>query len=268
EICLDIPSNGATENLMMAAVLAEGDTVIENAAKDPEIEDLANFLNACGAKIEGAGSHKIKITGVSLDDLHSAEHTAIPDRIEAGSFILSVLATKGKATFTNVIPEHLTSLTSKLEDIGANIEYPSENVIIVSSDIRLSSVELSTVWYPGFPTDLQPQLMALLCLSEGTSIIKETIYEDRFSHVEELSRMGANINVNHNVALVNGVEKLSGASVCGSDLRATAGLISAGLSADDLTKVRGLSHLDRGYSKFEEKMQSLGADIVRVEVEK
>lgn len=264
EIYLDIPSNGATENLMMAAVLAEGKTVIENAAKDPEIEDLAHFLNACGAKIEGAGSHRIEITGVKLEELHAAEYTTLPDRIEAGTFMIAGLATKGSLIIDNVVPKHLTSLLSKLEESGANIQLHGENIIEVSASGPLKATEISTVWYPGFPTDLQPQMMTLLAISQGTSIVKENIYEDRFSHVEELVRMGADIQVNHNVAVMKGVDKLTGAQVTGGDLRATAGLIIAGLVADGITEVRGLTHLDRGYSDFAGKLASIGAEINRV----
>lgn len=268
EIYLDIPSNGATENLIMAAVLAKGTTVIENAAKDPEIADLANFLNACGAKINGAGSQRIEIEGVELEDLHGAEHTTIPDRIEAGTFILAALATRGEVIVENVVAGHITSLLSKLEEIGAEIEAIDSTTLRVKSDRRLSAAEISTVWYPGFPTDLQPQMMALLAISDGTSIIKENIYEDRFSHIEELMRMGASIQVNHNVAVMKGVEQLSGANVTGSDLRATAGLIIAGLSAEGLSEVNGLNHLDRGYNNFTGKLQMLGADVQRIAADK
>jgi len=264
EIYLDIPSNGATENLMMAAVLAQGKTVIENAAKDPEIEDLANFLNACGAKIEGAGSHRIEITGVRLEELHGVEYTTLPDRIEAGTFMIAGLATAGSLTIENVVPKHLTALLSKLEEAGADIQIQAENIIEVSSVGPLKAVEVNTVWYPGFPTDLQPQMMSLLTKANGTSIVKENIYEDRFSHVEELVRMGADIQVNHNIAVMKGVDKLTGAQVTGGDLRATAGLIIAGLTADGITEVRGLNHLDRGYSDFSGKLASLGAEINRV----
>lgn len=264
EIHLDIPSNGATENLMMAAVLAKGNTIIENAAKDPEIEDLANFLNCCGAKIIGAGSHRIEIEGVTLNDLHSCEYTTLPDRVEAGTFILAVLATEGKAIIENVIPKHLTALLSKLEEMGAIITPVGEKSLEVTSNGRLKATEISTVWYPGFPTDLQPQMMALLTKTEGVSIFKENIYEDRFSHVEELVRMGADIQVNNHIAILKGVEKLTGAQVTGSDLRATAGLIIAGLAADGLSEVHGLNHLDRGYNSFADKLSLLGADIKRV----
>jgi UDP-N-acetylglucosamine 1-carboxyvinyltransferase len=264
DIYLDIPSNGATENLMMAAILAEGVTTIDNAAKDPEIEDLALFLNACGAKIEGAGTQKIKITGVTLDQMHGAEYTVMPDRIEAGTFIMAALVTKGSVLIENVVADHLSSLLSKLEEMGANIELLEGNSIRASATERLKSTEISTVWYPGFATDLQPQIMALLATAEGTSIVKENIYEDRFSHIEELMRMGANIQVTHNVAVLKGVESLSGANVTGGDLRATAGLIIAGLAAEGVTEVFGLSHLDRGYSRFTEKLQKLGAEVNRI----
>jgi UDP-N-acetylglucosamine 1-carboxyvinyltransferase len=249
---------------MMASVLAEGVTVIENAAKDPEIEDLALFLNACGAKIEGAGTQKIKITGVELKELHGAEYSVMSDRIEAGTFIMAALVTKGDVVIENVITSHLTALMSKLEEMGAVVETLSETSIRVTCDKRLTAAEISTVWYPGFPTDLQPQIMAILATAEGTSIVKENIYEDRFSHIEELMRMGANIQVTHNVAVLKGVEKLSGANVTGGDLRATAGLIIAGLAAEGVTEVYGLTHLDRGYSNFTEKLKALGAEVTRV----
>jgi UDP-N-acetylglucosamine 1-carboxyvinyltransferase len=263
DIYLDIPSNGATENLMMAAVLAQGKTVIENAAKDPEIEDLANFLNSCGAKIQGAGEHRIEITGVKLSDLHSTDYKTLPDRIEAGTFLIAALATNGKVLVDNVIPKHLTALLSKLEEVGAKINQ-TETSIEISANGSLKATEISTVWYPGFPTDLQPQLMALLTKAEGTSIVKENIYEDRFSHVQELVRMGADIQVNHNVAVMRGVNKLTGAHVIGGDLRATAGLIIAGLMSDGITEVKGLNHLDRGYNDFSGKLTSLGAETTRV----
>lgn len=263
EMRLDIPSNGATENLMMAAVLAQGTTIIDNAAKDPEIEDLANFLNSCGAKIKGAGSDLIEIQGVKLEELHSTEYTTLPDRIEAGTFLIAALATGGDVLVENIIPSHLDSLLEKLSEIGGKI-YCTENSIHISKDRSFKGIEISTVWYPGFPTDLQAQLMALLTRAEGTSIIKENIYEDRFSHVQELVKMGADIQVNHNIAVMKGVEKLTGAQVVGGDLRATAGLIVAGLMADGTTEVRGLNHLDRGYSGFTAKMLALGADIERV----
>ncbi|MDJ0624762.1 MAG: UDP-N-acetylglucosamine 1-carboxyvinyltransferase [Candidatus Caenarcaniphilales bacterium] len=267
EIYLDIPSNGATENLMMASVLAKGVTVIENAAKDPEIVDLANFLIACGAKIKGAGSQRIEIEGVKLQDLHAAEHETIPDRIEAGTFVIAALATKGNVLIENVAPSHLTSLLSKLEEMGAQIDSPKEKCLKVKYTNRLKAAELSTIWYPGFPTDLQPQMMALLSISEGTSIIKENIYEDRFSHIEDLTRMGADIQVTHNVAVMKGIEQLSGANVIGSDLRATAGLLIAALSADGASEVRGLHHLDRGYNDFTGKLKVLGADVKRVKLD-
>ncbi len=263
EIYLDIPSNGATENLMMAAVLAKGKTIIENAAKDPEIEDLANFLNACGAKIEGAGSHLIEITGVDVNDLHGTTYKTLPDRIEAGTFLIAALATGGSVLVENVVPKHLTALISKLEESGGQLTCYEDSIHAVGKG-KLKATEINTVWYPGFPTDLQPQLMAMLTKAEGTSIVKENIYEDRFSHVEQLVRMGADIQVNHNVAVMRGVEKLTGAQVIGGDLRATAGLIIAGLMSDGISEVRGLNHLDRGYSNFTEKLVRLGAEVNRV----
>ena len=263
EMRLDIPSNGATENLMMAAVLAQGLTIIDNAAKDPEIEDLANFLNSCGAKIKGGGTDRIEIEGVKLDELHGTEYITLPDRIEAGTFLIAALATDGDVLIQNIVPEHLQSLLEKLEEIGGKIDC-KENTIHICRAKPLRATEISTVWYPGFPTDLQAQLMALLTKAEGTSIIKENIYEDRFSHVQELVHMGADIQVNHNVAVMKGVEKLTGTQVLGGDLRATAGLVIAGLMAGGKTEVRGLNHLDRGYSHFTDKLIALGAVIERV----
>ncbi|MDX1918158.1 MAG: UDP-N-acetylglucosamine 1-carboxyvinyltransferase [Candidatus Caenarcaniphilales bacterium] len=264
EISLDIPSNGATENLMMAAVLAEGITVIDNAAKDPEIEDLANFLNSCGAKISGAGSHRMVIEGVKLNELHGTEYRTLPDRIEAGTFLIAALATKGHVMVHDAIPLHLSALLGKLQEIGAQIKVTDDSVEIKPGEIN-KAVEVSTVWYPGFPTDLQPQMTALLVCCEGASIVKENIYEDRFSHIEELVRMGADIQLNHNVAVMRGVPKLTGAKVRGGDLRATAGLIIAGMVADGITEVSGLNHLDRGYFDFSGKLTSLGAEVNRVE---
>ena len=262
-IHLNIPSNGATENLMMAAVLAKGITTIQNAAKDPEIADLANFLNACGAKISGAGSSTLQIEGVELDSLHGCEYTTLPDRIEAGTFLLAGLATGGIITVENTIPAHLKSLVHKLQEMGGEINC-SKNAVQISATGVLKAVNLITAWYPGFSTDLQAQFMAVLTKAEGSSIIQETIYEDRFAHAYELSKMGADIKVNHNVAVLKGVDKLSPSPVIGSDLRATAGLVIAGLMTEGTTEVYGLNHLDRGYSQFAEKLNSLGAQIQRV----
>ncbi len=262
---LDIPSNGATENLMMAAVLAEGTTVIDNAARDPEIEDLANFLIACGAKIEGAGTSSILIHGVSVNELHGTAYSTLPDRIEAGTFLIAGLATKGSVTATNISALHMNALLSKLKEMNAKIDLTPDSVQ-VSYQGPLKPAEISTVWYPGFPTDMQPQISALLTIVEGTSIIKESIYEDRFSHIEELVRMGADAQVSHGVAVMKGVESLSGAKVVGSDLRATAGLAIAALVANGYTEVQGLGHLDRGYSHFTAKLLSLGAQITRSEI--
>jgi len=265
EIHLDLPSNGATENIMMAAVLAKGKTVMQNAAKDPEIEDLANFLNACGAQIKGAGTDCIEIEGCSLEKLHGIRYRSIPDRIEAGTFLLAALATRGKIIVENAIPKHLSALISKLRESGAQIEADSENRIIhIDSPEAVGGLEINTVWYPGFSTDLQPQMTAMLTKASASSSIKESIYEDRFSYVEELVRMGAQIQLNNKVALITGVDNLSGAVIRGGDLRATAALIIAALSADGESEVYGLHHLDRGYSHFEEKLRGLGASVERL----
>ncbi len=266
EIHLDIPSNGATENLMMAAVLAKGKTIIENAAKDPEIEDLANFLNECGAKITGAGTQHIEIEGVNLEELHGCEYSCMPDRIEAGTFLIAGFATKGHVIVDKVNSDHLTPLLSKLKEAGAEIDI-KKNKIEIKASTEIKSIEISTLWHPGFPTDLQPLMMTLLTIAKGNSVIKETIYEDRFSQAEDLNRMGANIRVVGNMAIIEGVEELSGSIVRGKDLRATAALIIAGLMAKGMTEVYGLSHLDRGYYNLVEKLKILGAEIVRVEEE-
>ena len=264
EMHLDLPSNGATENLMMAGVVAKGKTIIHNAAKDPEIEDLAKFLNACGANIVGAGTESIEITGVEVSELHGAEFETLPDRIEAGTFLIAGLATRGSVTVNKVVPKHLSSLLSKLELVGAEIE-SGEDYIRLSTKEPLKATDVNTLWYPGFPTDLQPQITALLTKVEGTSLVKETIYEERFSHVQELIRMGAEITLNGSTAIIKGVEKLSGTSVRGGDLRATAGLITAALCADGISEVTGLEHLDRGYVNFTEKLRSLGAEVNRID---
>lgn len=263
EIYLDIPSNGATENLMMAAVLADGITVIQNAAKDPEIVDLADFLNTCGARIKGAGTQNITIEGVSKYQLKGVTYSCLPDRIEAGTFLIAGLATKGNVTVKNVVPHHLDALLSKLKDCGADLTIQDNSINIATPIDGYTGTDINTVWYPGFPTDLQPQMAALLTMSQGASIVKESIFEDRFSHVYELNRMGSSINLNNNIANITGVTELSGTKVRGTDLRATAGLAIAGLMAKGVTEVYGLDHLDRGYSKFVEKLQGLGAEITR-----
>ena len=263
DIYLDIPSVGATENLMLAAILAEGSTRIQNAAQEPEIVDLANFLNAMGADVSGAGTSEIVITGVKQENLHPIEYATIPDRIEAGTYMAAIVATKGKGLIRNVLPSHLTFYNSKLIKMGANIKLVEPTTIEVSCNQRLSSVNIVTQPYPGFPTDLQAVAMATLTTAEGVSIITESLYENRFMQVPELRRMGADIHQERNHALVRGVPKLTGASVKASDLRAGASLIIAALMAEGESEIEALHHIDRGYELFETKFANLGADIVR-----
>lgn len=261
EICLDFPSVGATENLIMTATLAEGTTILRNAAREPEIVDLQCFLNSMGAKIKGAGTDIIKIEGVK--ELNSAEHTIIPDRIEAGTFIVIAAVTKGDIYIENIIPEHLEALISKIREAGIEVVETDGNIRVRGRG-QTKSVDIKTMPFPGFPTDMQAQLMAMLAVSEGTGVITETIFENRFKHVDEFRRMGADIKVEGHVAIVKGIKKLSGAYVEASDLRAGAALVTAGLAADGITMVGNLYHIDRGYESFERKLRELGADILRV----
>jgi UDP-N-acetylglucosamine 1-carboxyvinyltransferase len=261
-IYLDFPSVGATENLMMAGCLAEGITVIENAAEEPEIVDLAGFLSKMGAVIKGAGTDTIRIEGVK--ELKGAAHTAIPDRIEAGTYMVAAAATGGDVIVEGVVPEHLKPVTAKLKEMGAEVqEY--ERAIRVRATERLNSVDIKTMPYPGFPTDMQSQMMTAMCLAKGTSIATETVFENRFMHINELKLMGANIKVDGRSAIVEGCEKLSGAKVKATDLRAGAALTIAGLCAEGRTEIYDIYHLDRGYIKIEEKLKKLGADIRREE---
>lgn len=261
EIYLDMPSVGATENLMMAAVLAEGKTVIKNTAKEPEIVDLQNFLNRMGANINGAGTDVIKIKGVKT--LGAAEHTVIPDRIEAGTLMVAAAITGGDVVITNVISEHLESVTAKLIEAGADVTVGNDQLRVIGNP-PYRGVDLRTLPYPGFPTDMQPQMMALLTLAQGTSIITETVFENRFKHVSELRRLGADIKVEGQTTIVKGVAKLSGAVVEASDLRAGAALILAALVAENGTVIENIEHIDRGYERLENKYGSLGARIIRV----
>ena len=263
DIYLDIPSVGATENLMLAAVLAEGSTRIQNAAQEPEIIDLANFLNTIGADVSGAGTSEIIINGVSSDKLHSAEYTTIPDRIEAGTFMAAVVATKGKAIIKNVYPAHLTFFNDKLIKMGASIKLVEPTTIEVSCKNRLNSINFVTQPYPGFPTDLQAIAMTLLTTSNGVGIITESLYENRFMQVPDLRRMGADIHQDRNHAIIKGVKQLTGATVAASDLRAGAALVIAGLMANGETIVEKLHHIDRGYEDFEQKLKKLGGKIYR-----
>ncbi|MGB9885543.1 MAG: UDP-N-acetylglucosamine 1-carboxyvinyltransferase [Moorellales bacterium] len=262
DIHLDFPSVGATENIMMAAVLAEGTTVIRNAAKEPEIVDLQNFLNRLGARVKGAGSDVIRIQGVK--SLGGAEYQVIPDRIEAGTHLVAAAITRGRVVVKNVIPEHLEAVTAKLREVGVRIEVlEPPSAVLVEASGRLRGVDCKTLPYPGFPTDMQPQMMALLATTEGTSVITESIFESRFKHVDELRRMGAQIKVEGRVAVVHGVPRLSGAVVEATDLRAAAALVLAGLAAENTTVLEGVEHLDRGYEQLDWKYRGLGATIIR-----
>jgi len=260
---LDQPSVGATENIMMAAVLASGVTVIRNAAKEPEIVDLQNFLNSMGARVKGAGIDTIKIEGVRIEDLRPVVHTVIPDRIEAGTHMVASAVTGGEVTITNVIPEHVEPLLAKLREAGIKVGV-GDDFVQVQGIGRVKAVDLKTMPYPGFPTDMQPQMMALLSLAEGTSIVAETIFENRFKHAGELRRMGADIKVEGQIAIIKGVPKLSGAHLEASDLRAGAALVLAALAAENGTVIENVSHIDRGYERLDLKYNELGARIIRV----
>ncbi|XFA71983.1 UDP-N-acetylglucosamine 1-carboxyvinyltransferase [Thermosynechococcaceae cyanobacterium Okahandja] len=260
-IYLDYPSVGATETLMMAATLAEGETTIENAAQEPEVVDLANFCNTMGAKIYGAGTNSITIVGV--DRLHGTEYEIIPDRIEAGTFLLAAAVTRSAISLAPIIPAHLTPVVAKLEEMGATIEFPHPTRLTFTPAQRYRATDIETLPYPGFPTDMQALFMSLLAISEGNSLVSETVFENRFGHVAELNRMGADIRIKGNHAAVRGVPFLSGAPVTGTDLRATAALVVAGLAAQGETQVYGLHHLDRGYWQIEAKLRALGANLER-----
>jgi UDP-N-acetylglucosamine 1-carboxyvinyltransferase len=261
-IYLDYPSVGATETLMMAATLADGETVIENAAREPEVVDLANFCRAMGAQIEGAGTNCIVIAGV--DRLHSVDYAIIPDRIEAGTFLVAGAITRSEITLTSVLPDHLTPVIAKLQEMGIEVVAEAADRLTVRATEQYSATDLKTLPYPGFPTDMQAQFMALLTLANGSSVITETVFENRLRHVSELSRMGADIRVNGNTAIVRGVPFLSGAPVQATDLRASAALVVAALAAEGKTIIQGLHHLDRGYENLEWKLQQVGARLERV----
>ncbi|SHF42432.1 UDP-N-acetylglucosamine 1-carboxyvinyltransferase [Desulforamulus putei] len=260
-IHFDVPSVGATENLMMAGVLAQGTTIIRNAAKEPEIVDLQNFLNAMGARIVGAGTDVIRIEGVK--ELGSVTHTVIPDRIEAGTHMIAGAITQGDVTVANVIPEHLDPVIYKLREVGVAVEV-GDDWVRVQGTGQLKAADIKTMPYPGFPTDMQPQMMALLTVAEGTSVITETIFENRFKHVPEFRRMGADIYLEGHTAVVKGVKRLTGACVEASDLRAGAALILAALAGEDGTVLSNIEHIDRGYERIEKKYNALGARIIRV----
>lgn len=262
KIYLDFPSVGATENIMMAATLAEGETIIENAAEEPEIEDLANFLNTMGANITGAGSDTIKIVGVK--QLRGIAYTPIYDRIEAGTFMVAAAITKSRIKINGIVEEHLRPVIAKLTESGVAMEIDGKS-IIVDGDRDLKPVDIKTMPYPGFPTDMQAQMMSLLCVVKGTSLITETVFENRFMHAVELKRMGANIKIDGRSAVVEGVEVLSGADVKATDLRAGAALILAGLAAEGYTKISDIYHIDRGYVDIEGKFRKLGVEIERID---
>ncbi|WP_028784086.1 UDP-N-acetylglucosamine 1-carboxyvinyltransferase [Thalassobacillus devorans] len=261
KIYMDVPSVGATENIMMAAALADGKTILENCAKEPEIVDLANFLNKMGAKIVGAGTETIRITGV--DKLSGAEHTIIPDRIEAGTFMVAAAITKGNVLVQGAEAEHLRSLVSKMQEMGVIIEEEHDGLRVIGPN-HLKAVDIKTQPHPGFPTDMQSQIMALMLSAKGTSVITETVFENRFMHVEEFRRMNAKMKIEGRSVIIEGPSDLQGAEVAATDLRAGAALILAGLVADGYTRVTELKHLDRGYVDFADKLAKLGADIERI----
>lgn len=261
-IYLDFPSVGATENILMAAAVADGKTVIENAAEEPEIVDLVTFLNSMGANIKGAGTNVIRVEGVK--HLYGASHTVIPDRIEAGTFIIAAAMAGGDVVVDNVLSEHLKPLLAKLGEAGIKVIKDIDSVRVIS-DGHIHSTDIKTLPYPGFPTDLQAQFMAMMTIGDGTSTVTETVFENRFMHVGELRRMGANIEVEGRKAIVHGVPFLQGAFVRATDLRAGAALVLAGLAAHGVTEVGDLRHIDRGYDHLVEKLRGLGADIIRVD---
>ncbi len=261
----DVVSVGATINVMMAAAMAEGTTIIENVAKEPHVVDVANFLNSMGANIRGAGTDVIKIKGVKK--LHKTEYSIIPDQIEAGTFMFGAAITKGDVTVLNVIPKHLEATIAKLIDIGCEVEEFDDAVRVVAKR-RANSTQVKTLPYPGYPTDMQPQIGVALALANGTSIITESIFENRFKYLDELARMGANVKVESNSAVIHGVERLSGARVSAPDLRAGAALCLAGLAADGITVVDDIVYIQRGYECFDEKLRSLGGIIEKVSGEK
>ncbi|MDD5382844.1 MAG: UDP-N-acetylglucosamine 1-carboxyvinyltransferase [Candidatus Margulisbacteria bacterium] len=259
KVYLDFPSVGATESVMMAATLAEGETLIENAALEPEIADLANILNSAGAKISGAGTEQIKVSGVS--ELFPVEYRIIPDRIEAGTFMIAAAITRGDVKLKGIIPEHVESMVGKLQEAGIDITMSGGAARIVARD-GIKAVDVKTMPYPGFPTDMQPQLAALLCLAKGTSVVTETVFENRFIYINELKRMGADIKLEGQSAIINGVPKLSSAPVKVSDLRAGAALVLAGLAAEGETTIEDRDHhLERGYENLTTKLNNLGADV-------
>lgn len=266
KIYLDFPSVGATENIMMAAVLAEGQTILENCAVEPEIVDLANFLNASGAEIRGAGTDTVKINGVKT--LKSIQHSIIPDRIEAGTFMVAAALTHGDILLTNVMADHVKPIIAKLKEVNIHVEESDTGIRVRHNPgQKIISADIKTLPYPGFPTDMQAQFMSLMATAKGTSIITETVFENRFMQVGELKRMGAEIKIDSRCAVIEGVEQLAGAQVAASDLRAGAALVLAALKAEGTTEITGVHHIDRGYYMLEERLNKLGAKISRVESE-
>lgn len=261
-IYLDVVSVGATINIMLAATLAKGVTIIENVAKEPHIVDVANFLNAMGAKIKGAGTDVIKVYGA--ERLHGGTYSIIPDQIEAGTFMVAAAATNGDILVKNIIPKHMDSISAKLLETGAEVIEYDDSIRVRGAEI-VKQVNIKTLPYPGFPTDMQPQFVALLAAAKGTSIVTESVWESRFQYVDELIRMGADITINARTAVIKGISALSGAVVRSTDLRGGAGMVIAGLMAEGVTEITDIQYIDRGYEKMEEKFQALGADISRVE---
>lgn len=264
-IYMDVVTVGATINVMMAAVMAEGQTIIENAAKEPHVVDVANFLNSMGANIKGAGTDVIRIKGVQK--LHGTEYAVIPDQIEAGTFMFAAAVTKGDIIVKNVIPKHLESISAKLLEIGCEVEESDDAVRVVASK-PLTHTHVKTLPYPGFPTDMQPQITVALGLSKGTSIVTESIFENRFKYVDELTRMGANIKVEGNTAIIDGVSQYTGAGISAPDLRAGAALVIAALAADGITTIDDIKYIERGYEDFHLKLASLGAQIDKISTER
>ena len=262
-IYLDFPSVGATENIIMAASMADGTTIIENAAQEPEIVDLATFLNKMGAKIKGAGTDTIKIEGVSV--LRGAKHNVIPDRIEAGTFMVAAAITRGALLIKNVLPDHVKPVIAKLKECGVEVEATDEDVIVRGDVNPLISTDIKTLPYPGFPTDMQSQFMAMLTTAEGSSIVIETVFENRYMHVRELNRMGAHIKTEDRCAIIEGKAKLKGSQVVATDLRAGAAVVLAGLVAEGETEISEIYHIERGYEDFADKIRSLGGKIEKVE---
>ncbi|MCL2576889.1 MAG: UDP-N-acetylglucosamine 1-carboxyvinyltransferase [Defluviitaleaceae bacterium] len=268
KIYLDFPSVGATENIMMAATLAEGQTILENCANEPEIVDLANFLNTIGGKVRGAGTDTIKIDGVPRLMAQNPRYSIIPDRIEAGTFMVAAAISRGDVTITNVTPDHVKPVTAKLKEVNINVEENDDSVRVFCEPTReIIAADMKTLPYPGFPTDMQAQFMSLMSTASGTSVITETVFENRFMQVGELKRMGADIKIESRSAIIEGVSRLTGAQVAASDLRAGAALVLAALCADGATEISGIHHIDRGYDRFDLRLNKLGASIKRAESE-